>query len=95
MLEFIKMFGLGVMYTVLSPLIAVFFALFLVYSFFNYLVCEVINLSGFFLGKRFTAQTELDKEYAKIKKEKDREESIKVSVVETHIDEEEGGDLDA
>ena len=54
--------------------ILLFFALFLVYSFFNYLVCEAINLSGFFLGKKFGPHTQLDKEYIKMKKEKDGEE---------------------
>ena len=71
MLEFIKMFGMGIFYTIMSPIILVFFALFLIYSLFNYLVCEVINLSGFFLGRRFTAQTSLDKECNRLKKEKD------------------------
>ncbi len=71
MLEFIKMFGLGIIYTILSPLLLVFFLLFVVYSFFNYLVCECINLGGFFLGKRFSEDTELDKQYKKIKKEKE------------------------
>jgi hypothetical protein len=71
MLEFIKMFGMGIFYTIISPIVLVFFALFLIYSLFNYLVCEAINLSGFFFGKRFTAQTTLDKECNKIKKEKE------------------------
>ena len=71
MLEFIKMFGMGIFYTIISPIILVIFALFLVYSFFNYLVCEAINLSGFFLGKRFTEHTQLDKEYLRNKEEKE------------------------
>ena len=71
MLEFIKMFGMGIFYTIVSPIVLAFFVLFLIYSFFNYLVCEIINLSGFFLGKKFKAQTQLDKEYLKIKKERE------------------------
>ena len=61
MLEFIKMFGLGVLYTVLSPVFLLVFLLFVVYSLFNYLVFEVINVIGFFAGKRFTEETDLDK----------------------------------
>lgn len=74
MLEFIKMFGMGILYTILSPVILLFFLLFVVYSVFNYLVCEAIYLGGFFLGKRFDDKTELEKTYAKMKKE--REEVI-------------------
>ena len=58
MLEFIKMFGMGIVYTILSPFILAFFLLFVVYSLFNYLVCEFIYLGGFFLGKRFDDTTE-------------------------------------
>ena len=88
MLEFIKMFGLGILYTILSPVILVFFTLFLVYSFFNYLVCEVINFSGFFLGKKFSAETELDKQCKKMKKAKEEEK-----LVEKEEEVVEGGDL--
>ena len=70
MLEFIKMFVMGIVYTVLSPVILAVFAVFLVYALINYLVCESIYLGGFFLGKRFVAETELDKKYAKMKEEK-------------------------
>ena len=69
MLEFVKMFGLGVLYTVLSPVFLLIFLLFVVYSLFNYLVFEVINIIGFFAGKRFTEETELDKKLKKIKEQ--------------------------
>lgn len=99
MLEFIKMFGLGVLYTILSPVILLFFLVFVVYSFFNYLVCEVINLSGFFFGRKFTAHTELDKRLSRMKKEKEeqsREGSVDVSVNQHVIDvESRDGDLHA
>ena len=68
MLEFIKMFGLGILYTILSPLILAFFLLFVVYSVFNYLVYEVIYLGGFFLGKRFTVETPLEKKLVEMRK---------------------------
>ena len=70
MLEFIKMFGLGILYTILSPFILLFFLCFVVYSFFNYLVFEVINLGGFFFGRKFSVETSLEKELARRKKEK-------------------------
>lgn len=82
MLEFIKMFGMGILYTILSPVILAFFLLFVVYSVLNYLVCEVIYLGGFFLGRRFDDKTELEKRYLKLKKE--REENI-VSHTETSV----------
>lgn len=71
MLEFIKMFGMGILYTILSPVILAFFLLFLVYSIFNYLVCEAIYLGGFFFGRKFDDKTELEKKYLKLKKEKE------------------------
>ena len=70
MLEFIKMFGLGILYTVLSPVILAIFLLFVLYAFFNYLVFEVINLVGFFAGKKLSEETELDKKLKKIRAEK-------------------------
>ena len=71
MLEFIKMFGMGIVYTILSPFILVFFLLFVVYSLFNYLVCEMIYLGGFFLGRKFDDKTELEKNLIKLRKEKE------------------------
>lgn len=94
MLEFIKMFGLGILYTILFPFIVVFFALVLVGVLINYLVLEVINLSGFFFGNTFTVETKLDKklkqmkEEAKLALEKEKEE-----LSDGFIDER-GSDLD-
>ena len=73
MLEFIKMFGLGIVYTIFFPVIIAIFALYIVYVFFNYLVLEAINLFGFFFGYNFTVETELEKKLATIK-ESHREE---------------------
>jgi hypothetical protein len=67
MLEFIKMFGLGILYTLLFPFIVVIFALYIVYVFVNYLVLEVVNVFGFFLGYTFTDETELEKKLDSIK----------------------------
>lgn len=67
MLEFIKMFGLGIMYTLFFPLIVAIFAIYIVYVFFNYLVLEIINIFGFFFGYNFTAETELEKKLEAMK----------------------------
>ena len=69
MLEFIKMFGLGILYTLLFPFIVAIFAAFLVYALFNYLVLECINLFGFFFGYTFTVETGLEKELENMKNE--------------------------
>ncbi len=67
MLEFIKMFGLGIVYTILLPFIVVYFVLFLLYTFFNYLICEVYTGVMFFFGGGCTMETELDKRLMKKK----------------------------
>lgn len=80
------MFGLGIIYTILSPVILALFAAFLIYALVNYLVCEGIYLGGFFFGKKFVAQTELEKKLAKMKEEKNE--------AEAHPEvEDKGGDL--
>lgn len=94
MLEFIKMFGLGILYTILFPFIVVFFVLVLVGVLINYLVLEVINLSGFFFGNTFTVETKLDKKLRQMKEEakkaleKDNEDLV------SDVINEEGSDLD-
>ena len=82
MLEFIKMFGLGILYTILSPVFLLVFLLFVLFALGNYFVFEVINLVGFFAGKRFSVETDLDKKLKQIRAERQ----------ETHV---EGGDLNA
>ena len=76
MLEFIKMFGLGILYTILFPFILVFFALCLVYVILNYFVMEIINFFGFFFGHTFTTDTELDKKLKEIKAESHKQVAI-------------------
>lgn len=101
MLEFIKMFGLGILYTILFPVIVVFFALVLVFVLVNYLVMECINCVGFFFGNTFTVETDLDKELKKIKAEKKQAEEVKDAVLEATYEDfsvdpfgiEEGSDL--
>lgn len=82
MLEFIKMFGMGILYTILSPLILAFFLLFVVYSFGNYLVCEGIYLGGFFFGRRFLDKTKLELKYEKEKESNNEEEKEEQEIVQ-------------
>ena len=81
MLEFIKMFGLGILYTILFPFIVLIFALYLLYVFCNYIVVECITIFGFFFGYTFTTETELEKKLREIKegREKEKEEVHTVS----------------
>lgn len=76
MLEFIKMFGLGILYTLLFPFIIVIFALYIVYVFGNYLVLEAINLFGFFFGYSFSVETELEKKLASMRVNSNGSESV-------------------
>ncbi len=69
MLEFIKMFGLGILYTILFPFIVAIFALALVYVFVSYLVMESISIFGFFFGYTFTSETELEKKLREMKED--------------------------
>ena len=94
MLEFIKMFGMGIVYTILSPVILVIFLLFVLYSLFNYLVCEFIYLGGFFLGKKFDDTTELEKKLIKLKKEKEEARQKDMEVTPQVVTSEDG-DLNA
>ena len=86
MLEFIKMFGLGILYTIASPILLVVFLLFVVVSLINYLIQEVIYLVGFFMGKKYTTQTPLENKLKEIKAQKVQIQNNSNS---------EGGDLNA
>ena len=88
MLEFIKMFGLGVLYTIAFPVIVVVFAIYLVYAFFNYLVMESITLFGFFFGYTFSTETELERVLREKKEEESEEKNAKV-VYEYNVSNEE------
>lgn len=70
MLEFIKMFGLGILYTILFPFLVIIFALFLVYVFVDYIVLEIKTLVGFFFGYTFTTDTELELQLEELKEAK-------------------------
>ncbi len=102
MLEFIKMFGLGILYTILFPLMVVFFGIVLVYTVLNYLVLEVINFVGFFFGNTFTTETELEKKLKEMRMSKKENSVVEASAQvvyqyesnpeRVNVSEQEGGD---
>ncbi len=67
MLEFLKMFGLGILYTVLLPFILAYFALFLVYTLLNYIFCDIYTLIFYFFGGGVSRNTKLEKTLQKRK----------------------------
>ena len=81
MLEFIKMFGLGMLYTILFPFILVIFAGYLVYVFGSYLVMESITFFGYFFGYTFSEEKELEKKLREMKEESD----VKKNDVEENV----------
>lgn len=78
MLEFIKMFGLGILYTLLLPFIVASFAVFVIYAIFNYLVLECVNLFGFFFGYTFTTETDLERKLDRMRESSDNEMSSRI-----------------
>lgn len=82
MLEFIKMFGLGILYTILFPFILVIFVLYLGYVLVNYLVLEMINFFGFFFGYTFTPETALEKKLHLMKKTVDSKPQDVIETIE-------------
>ena len=73
MLEFIKMFGLGILYTILFPFIVLIFGAYLVYACVNYVVLEFMAIIGFFFGYTFTAETELERKLNEMKEHSEKE----------------------
>ena len=76
MLEFIKMFILGMLYTILFPLLVVVFACYLAYVFINYIVMESVNIFGFFFGYTFSEETDLERKLREMKEEQENGEDI-------------------
>ena len=83
MLEVIKMFGVGILYTILFPFIVAIFAGYLVYVFGNYLVMESINIFGFFFGYTFSEETELERKLREMKEGPELEENEETEERET------------
>jgi hypothetical protein len=53
MIEFAKAFGRGVLYVLLSPLLLVLFACYMIYALLCYLALETASMVLFFYGKNF------------------------------------------
>ncbi len=66
MLSILKTFGLGLLYTLLSPFIALILALYFVYTFLAFIVMFLINIFKFFKGKSITDKLPIDVEAEKI-----------------------------
>ena len=66
MLSILKTFGLGLLYTVLSPFIVLILALYFVYTFIAFIIMFFINIFKFFKGKSITDKLPIDIEAEKI-----------------------------
>ena len=66
MLSILKTFGLGLLYTVLSPFILLILALYFIYTFLAFIIMFFINIFKFFKGKSITDKLPIDIEAEKI-----------------------------
>ena len=66
MLSILKTFGLGLLYTVLSPFIVLILALYFIYTFLAFIIMFFINIFKFFKGKSITDRLPIDIEAEKI-----------------------------
>ena len=55
MMEFLKTFGQGILYVIISPILAVIFVFYLIYALFDYIVLEILSILLFFGGKNYKA----------------------------------------
>lgn len=55
MLDFLKTFGQGILFVIISPILAVIFAFYLIYAFFTYVILEILSLLLFFRGKNYNS----------------------------------------
>lgn len=66
MLSILKTFGLGLLYTLLSPFIALILVLYFIYTFLAFIIMFLINIFKFFKGKSITDKLPIDVEAEKI-----------------------------
>lgn len=66
MLSILKTFGLGLLYTILSPFIVLILALYFIYTFLAFIIMFFINIFKFFKGKSITDKLPIDIEAEKI-----------------------------
>ncbi|MCQ2793806.1 MAG: hypothetical protein MJ207_00315 [Bacilli bacterium] len=55
MLEFLKRFGLGILYIIISPFLVAFLALWLAYNIITYFIEVIRGIKHFFKGEKFFA----------------------------------------
>ena len=66
MLSILKTFGLGLLYTILSPFIVLILALYFIYTFLAFIIMFFINIFKFLKGKSITDKLPIDIEAEKI-----------------------------
>lgn len=69
MVEFLRLFGQGVFFTLISPFLALVLLLGVVYNFLNYIIFEIKNFSSFFVGKPLDTPNQLELELEERKAE--------------------------
>jgi hypothetical protein len=61
-MNFLKSFGRGLLYLILSPIILAFFALYVIYLLFLFIVEWTIAIVLFFKGKKMSLELDIDKQ---------------------------------
>jgi len=69
MVEFLRLFGQGVFFTLISPFLALIWALGVVYTLLNYIIYGIKNFSSFFVGKPLNTPDRLEIELEEKKAE--------------------------
>ncbi len=69
MVEFLRLFGQGVFFTLISPILALIWLLGVVYTLLNYIIYEIKNFSSFFVGKPLNTPNKLEIELEEKKAE--------------------------
>lgn len=72
MVEFLRLFGQGIFFTLISPFLALILLLGVTYNFLNYIIFEIKNFSSFFVGKPLDTPNALE---AQLEERKAEEES--------------------
>lgn len=71
MVEFLRLFGQGIFFTLISPFLALVLLLGVTYNFLNYIVFEIKNFSSFFVGKPLDAPNALEAQLEERKAEEE------------------------
>ena len=60
MVEFLRLFGQGVFFTIISPILAAIWLLGVAYNLINYIIFEIKNISSFFVGRPLNAPNDFE-----------------------------------